>query len=254
MIDPQAYLTEALIWIKESRTLILDSIQQGFQIEKKMDSTYVTTVDREVEKLLRTRISNQFPEHGIIAEEFAEQDSHSDFQWYIDPIDGTLSFSRNIPLFGTLLALYYQEQPLISVIDMPGLDKCYYAALNQGAFCNQQLIQRSAHEDLSEDILGVSDRAQFEKVNQTPFFDHLLQNHPYVRTYPDCFGHVLAISGSIGAIVDFGLNIWDIAPTRLLIQESGGKYCEFKHGQKYGVICGKQAVVDWLVEEYKTFG
>src|SRR5947207_1490410 len=97
-------------------------------IESKADRSPVTIADRSAEELLRQRIGERFSRDGVIGEEFGEQPGGSDFQWVLDPIDGTKSFIHGVPLYTTLVAMLKNEEPVIGVIHAPALGETVYAA------------------------------------------------------------------------------------------------------------------------------
>ncbi|MEZ0372330.1 MAG: inositol monophosphatase [Candidatus Sericytochromatia bacterium] len=251
MISPevlQTWLGTALEIVAEARQITLAKMAAGFETWTKPDTSYVTEADLAVEELLRSRLSARFPEHGILGEEFGATDPNAEFQWLIDPIDGTLSFTHGIPLFGTIVALHRQGQPLLGIIDHAGLQQCYWAAAGQGAFCNgvRFQIRDAAAVDFSREIISLCDRNQFIKAGKAEVFDQLVLAHPYTRIYSDCFGHTLAARGAIGAAVDYGLHAWDLAASQVLLEEAGGKYLELDMPGTHlsGVILGKPPVVD----------
>jgi myo-inositol-1(or 4)-monophosphatase len=135
-MNTQTYLDFGLETIKKARAFILEKCRAGFSVSTKADNTVVTDVDRETEKLIRNEIEQKFPAHCIIGEEFGVDNENAEFKWYVDPIDGTISFSNGIPLYGTIMALHQGDIPLIGIIDHPGLGLCYYASKGHGTFCN----------------------------------------------------------------------------------------------------------------------
>lgn len=235
----------------------------GFETWKKADQSFVTEVDLAVERQLRDDLASRFPSHNILGEEMDQLDRGSEFQWIIDPIDGTLSFARDIPLFGIILGLYYRGEPLLGLIDHPALGQSYSAGRGLGAFCNERRLKI---EDLApgtpvtNELIAAGDRLQFSRSGLEPVFDRLATGHPRLRTYADCFGHTLCAQGSVGAMVDFGLRLWDISATRVLIEEAGGMFraVERREGPEgytvYHMVCGKPRVVAWVLEQIAATG
>jgi histidinol-phosphatase len=249
-------LAEARQIVGETRTVIFEALAKGFGHRLKPDRSFVTDVDFAVEERVRAILGARFPDHGVIGEELPEQDSSSDFSWVIDPIDGTRSFRHRVPLFGTLLALLHKEEPVLGVIDIPGLDKTYSAALTMGTYCNGTRIHLddlASDDAIENEIIAIGERQQFQNAGKTAVFDELMHSHPSVRTYCDCFGHGLAIEGSTGAMVDFDLRIWDTIATKVLVEEAGGRYtCVGRRGDRiaearFDVVLGKPRVVDWIL-------
>ena len=98
---------------------IASAFGKHHSIDFKKDNSPVTEVDRNVETMIREAISKKFPDHGIIGEEFGNANESSEFQWVLDPIDGTKSFISSVPLFGTLIGLMYRNKPVLGLIDQP---------------------------------------------------------------------------------------------------------------------------------------
>jgi histidinol-phosphatase len=222
----------------------------------KADQSYVTDADLATERVLRRAITRAFPDHGILGEEFPPVHVESPFQWILDPIDGTLSFTHGIPFFGTLIALQYHGCPIATAIDQPALGLRYTAGLGLGAFRNGRRIRLrdlGRGEDLEREVIASAERYRFARCGAARRFDRLQRAHPLVRTYADCLGHTLAVEGRVGAMVDYGIRLWDIAATELLVREAGGRWVEVYRKPRqpgdaiYGVIFGKPRVVKWLL-------
>jgi myo-inositol-1(or 4)-monophosphatase len=252
-MSSQNYLAFGLETIKKSRALILKRLGTEFKVSTKADSTLVTEVDREAEKLLRSEIEHNFPDHGIVGEEFGTSKEEAEFKWSLDPIDGTISFSRGIPLYGTIMALYQGDHPVVGIIDLPGLGQCYYATPGHGTFCNGERVAiQDTLNNFENEVIATGDISQFKNSRTMKAYEKLLNEHTLTRTIPDCFGHSLAITGAVGAMVDFYINVWDMAATQLLIEEAGGKFVLHRKTAldkgkfKYDIICGKPQVVEWL--------
>ena len=257
LADRRHYLRAALGMAAASRRVILGRMAAGFSRRLKADASLVTEADLEAEQVLRAQVRRRFPEHGILGEEFPAYRPEADFQWILDPIDGTLSFTHGLPFFGTIIGLHFRGRPIVGVIDHPALGVRYGAGLGLGAWRDgQRLRLRDARAaDLSREIVSASDRPRFALCRSAASFDALVRTHANVRGYTDCLAHTLAAEGKIGAAVDFGVRLWDIAATQLLIEEAGGRYACVYHGQHrglplYGIICGKPRVVRWLLRVF----
>ncbi len=255
--DLQRYLEAALAVTEEARTLIMARVERGFTARRKSDGTPVTEIDLEVETLIRKRLAAQFPEHGVIGEEFDALNPTAGLQWVIDPIDGTVSLSRGIPLFGSILALLEGGRSILGVISLPMLGRVYHAARGLGAFRGStrlDLAQATPSRAVEEEVIATGDRQQFVTAGRAAVFDTLLALHPRVRTYCDCFGHGLAAEGAVGAMLDFDLRLWDLAASEVIIEEAGGRFERVgSRGEgweaRYDVIFGKPRVVAWLAEQ-----
>ena len=111
-----------LDWTCESGELILKHFRDpDLKVTQKKDASPVTQADRQAEQLLRKRISEHFPKHGIVGEEFDPVREEAEWTWLVDPIDGTKSFVAGVPLFGTVLSLQFHGKPVLGAIHLPAL-------------------------------------------------------------------------------------------------------------------------------------
>ncbi|MBI3897982.1 MAG: hypothetical protein HY308_06755 [Gammaproteobacteria bacterium] len=211
-----------------ARAVINQALRTGFDVKHKADGSYVTSADIAVEEQLRALIGRQYPDHGIIGEEFAPTRPESPFQWILDPIDGTEDFVHHLPTFGSILALYYGGRALVGVLDHPVLNLRCHAAFGRGTWHNGKRVQLA---DLAADIsnerlrLVLSARANFMRYrDEGARFDTLARTFTNHRIYRSCYGHSLAAIGAVDAMVDYHDTLWDIAAAPILIEEAGGEY------------------------------
>jgi histidinol-phosphatase len=244
----------ALDLAARARRIVRRAVPGRLGVRRKPDRSLVTDVDLGVERALRAEITNRFPSHGIIGEELPPRLPTAAYQWILDPVDGTLSFVHGLPLFGTIVALHHHGRPVAGVIDHPMLGTTYSAGRGLGAWRNgtRLRIRDAARTDLGDEIVSAADRSRFVELGAGRAFDRLVRTHRHVRGYYDCVAHSWAAEGSIGAVVDYGVRLWDLAATRLLVEEAGGRYvvCATRGDgaeARYGIIAGKPNVVRWLV-------
>src|SRR5271157_3120117 len=120
--------------------------RDDLEVERKGDDSPVTAADRRAEEHLRSRIAEAFAHDAVVGEELNDRPGNSPFRWIVDPIDGTKAFIHGVPLYGTLIGIAYQGQPVAGVIHMPALDECLYASRGGGAWYLQgQKAQQPAH-------------------------------------------------------------------------------------------------------------
>ncbi|MBI4479654.1 MAG: hypothetical protein HY651_06490 [Acidobacteria bacterium] len=250
--------------LSETRAVIIEAFEKDFECKRKADQTWVTEIDLAVERLLRRRLQEQFPEFGIIGEEFAEQNKTAEFTWVIDPIDGTSSLRHRVPLFGTILALLHEGKCVLGMIDLPMLGQLYSGGAGLGVWRNSKQLHISdvpGDAEILAEIISLGGRGQYLAAGVPQIFDDLIKLHPHVRTYGDCFGHGLVLEGAVGAMVDFDLRVWDVAATEALVQEAGGKFLCLRQRTgkdqtavetRYDVVFGKPSVVDWIIRTLQT--
>ena len=228
MKDLLAAKEAALSWLEPATREILKRFQKKLTVQHKADQSPVTLADQKAEEILRKKIQREFPDHGIIGEEFGEQDSHREWVWTIDPIDGTRSFIQGLPMFATLLSLLHKGEPVMGIICLPALGETVWAVQGKGTFSGKRRLRVSSHSKLKDSVLATADHYCFREKKYLRFWNQLHSKAKLVRTYPDAFGHLLAIRGSVDAMVDPWAYIWDFAPCKILVQEAGGVFANFK--------------------------
>ncbi|MBW2229428.1 MAG: hypothetical protein JRG92_05090 [Deltaproteobacteria bacterium] len=224
-------------------------------VEFKQDGSPVTEADRAAERAIRETLRDAYPDYGLLGEEYGAEDAASPDapRWIIDPIDGTISFSRGIPLFGTLIALMVEAEPVVGVIDLPVLGERYVGWKGGGCRRNGERVRASQVTDLRRCLVSTGDPICFEFAGRRDVFERITREVPLVRGYTDCFGHAMVLTGALDAMVDADLNPWDAAATQLLAVESGGA-CVSRHreGGKVDLIFGSPALVEQLAAFFET--
>jgi histidinol phosphatase-like enzyme (inositol monophosphatase family) len=217
-------------------------------VETKQDGSPVTEADRASERAIRATLREAFPEFGVVGEEYGDEGSRSGRCWVVDPIDGTLAFSRGIPLFSTLIALLEDGEPVLGLIDLPGIGERYVGWKGGGVRRNGEAVRVSQESDLRRAVISHGDPFCFDFFGKRAGFDRMSREIPMLRGYTDAFGHALVIGGGVGAMVDLALNVWDVAPAQILVPEAGGRCVTLPqtHG-KFGVVFGSPALVDQLL-------
>ena len=218
-------------------------------VETKPDGSPVTEADRAAERAIRSVLQESYPDFGILGEEYGEQDMETDRPyWVVDPIDGTICYSRGIPLFATLIALVADGESRVGLIDLPAFDERYLGFDGGGVTRNGTRVRVSNETDLKRAIIAHGDLFCFDRAGQRPGFERMVREIPKLRGYTDAFGHALVVSGAVGAMVDFDLNPWDAAPTEILVREAGGDCVTCRMGNgKLGLVFGSPALVEQLV-------
>ena len=222
--DLEAELDLALRLVKEAEGPILSRYQKKIEVVKKRDSTPVTEADREAEALVRRRLAELRPDHGVIGEEHGVAKPEARFQWVIDPIDGTKAFIHGVPLFGTLLALLDQGRPVVGVIHMPVLGESVWAAKGMGAFLNGQPCHVSAVDSISDALLCDGSAITTSRSSWGGAWMELRGEAGVARGWGDCYGHLLVACGRAEAMFDPVVNIWDVAPMGIILPEAGGRF------------------------------
>ena len=217
-------------------------------LEAKRDGSPVTLADREAEHVIRAKLeAAPAGRFDILGEEEGLSGAGTRWRWTVDPIDGTRSFVRGIPLCGSMIGLEDTEsgRALAGVIHLPMLGVTYAGAAGLGATKNGAPICLPDSLALEDAIIGTGDIAQFAEAGRLEDYRRLTALHGFVRGYTDCFGHGLAVEGALGAVLDPALNPWDLVPTRALIEAAGGTaiVVPSKAAGKFDALLGNRALV-----------
>lgn len=198
-----------------------------FEVEYKPDQSPVTVADREAEALIRAEVARLFPADGFLGEESGDQPSGSGFRWVIDPIDGTKSFIRRIPVWGTLVGLEYRGEQIGGVCYAPALGQMYRALRGDGAYRNDRRVRVSDVPDLAGSQVCYSSVAWFLKHGREQQFLELVRRTDRQRGFGDFYGFVLVADGSADLMVEHGVHTWDVVAVKALIEEAGGVFTDW---------------------------
>ncbi len=201
-------------------------------VELKGDDSPVTIADRQSEQLLRQHIAARFPQDAILGEEYPEQPGTSGYRWVLDPIDGTKSFIRGVPLYGTMVGVEREGEPLIGVVYIAGLDECIHAAVGQGAWYQRgagplRRAQVSRRATLSDALVCCSDTLCPTPIRQEAY-GRLQRAARISRTWGDCYGYLLVATGRADVMLDPIMNVWDAAAVAPIVREAGGTFTDWK--------------------------
>jgi histidinol-phosphatase len=203
--------------------LALQYYDVGTAVEWKQDQSPVTVADREAEALLRATLLGKFPGDGFLGEESGDTPGSSGFRWIIDPVDGTRSFVRGVPLWGTLVGLEYKGEQIAGVAVVPALGHTYRALRGDGAYRGERRIRVSDVSTLTEAHLYYSSLRYFRKDDYEANFHRLEEQTERQRGFGDFYGFVLVAQGSGELMVDRGTHAWDLAAPQVIVEEAGGR-------------------------------
>ena len=203
---------------------ILKYYQNDVGVEWKADKTPVTIADKGTEELAREFWAKETPGFGVIGEEFGIESPDAEYQWVIDPIDGTKSFIHGVPLFGTLIGLWHKNVPIASVIRLPAMKSAVWAVNGGGAFLDGREVRASKVSQLSDALVLSGTVNTMEDKGFGEGFTKLRRSARLHRGWGDCYGYYLVAAGRAEIMVDPVVSLWDIAPFPLLMKEAGGKF------------------------------
>jgi histidinol phosphatase-like enzyme (inositol monophosphatase family) len=224
----------ALTAAREAGQITLEYFRRDdLVVDLKSDDTPVTAADRRAEEHLRSRIAETFAEDAILGEELPDRPGSSGFRWILDPIDGTKSFIHGVPLYGTLIGIEHEGEPVLGVIRIPALDECVYAATGQGAwYLHGNEPPRPAKVSqcgtLAKGLFLTSEVATFDTAGRRDAYERLQAAARLSRSWGDCYGYLMVATGRAEVMVDPIVAVWDLAPLLPILEEAGGTFTDWQ--------------------------
>jgi len=201
--------------------------RSALSVERKADGSPVTAADRAAEQAAREWVRQTFPRDGVLGEEFGEERAGARRRWIIDPIDGTKSFVRGVPLWGSLVALCEGDSVLAGAAFFPAVDELVVAATGGGCWWNGAACSVSRVAELSAATALTTDERFSEKPAWRGGWDRLTAHVDVSRSWGDCFGYLLVATGRAEIMCDPVLSPWDAAALQPIITEAGGVFTDW---------------------------
>jgi histidinol-phosphatase len=197
-------------------------------VETKPDLTPVSEADRAAEQVLRARIETERPGDGVVGEEYGETPGSGDRRWILDPIDGTKSFVRGIPAWGTLIALERDGEIVVGVVSAPALGRRWWAMRGSGAYADGEPITVSRVSAVEDALFCFTSLTAFDEHGMGDAFRSLAARCWEARGFSDYWAHVLVAEGSADIAVEPVMNLWDNAPLQVIVEEAGGRFTDLE--------------------------
>jgi len=205
-------------------------LSEKLAFQKKADNSHLTQYDQQIEKFLRNEINKNFPSHSIKGEEFGGDYRANNYNWLLDPIEGTTNFVSGVPVFCSMIAVVKDGEVVSAAICDPLAKKTYWAEKGSGAFLEKKPIQAQTFHSLQECTLicdpgRMMEKRRFGLTYLAKFFDQ----YRSFRYYGSMSGAVAALAHH-QPLVTFilGTKDYDLAAASLIIQESGCKTFDLK--------------------------
>lgn len=210
----------------------LRHFHRGITVEWKTDGSEVTVADRQAEEAARAWIGERFPGDIIIGEEFGGppegEIAATARRWYIDPIDGTKSFVRGVPLWGSMIAVEAEGIVAAGAICCPAVDELVAAARGEGCWHNDVRTSVSRVATLSNATILATDTRFRHNPSRAPRWRALADRVAAARTWGDCYGHLLVATGRAELMLDDRLSPWDVAALLPIHEEAGGVFTDWR--------------------------
>jgi histidinol-phosphatase len=204
--------------------ITLPAFRGHLDVRTKADGTLVTAIDESVERTLRARILEVFPEHAVLGEEDGRKGPTDAPTWIIDPIDGTTNFVKGNPIYATLVAVQFDGQELAGVVSAPALTSRWDGISGGPAHQDGRRIQVSDVTDLADAEVAFGGLDYFAPRGLAGCVDALVTATARQRGYGDFWQHCLVAAGSTDIAIEAEVNLWDLAAVKVVVEAAGGRF------------------------------
>jgi histidinol-phosphatase len=198
-------------------------------VSTKPDLTPVSEADRAAEEAIRRRLREARPDDAVLGEEFGATTGATGGQrrrWVLDPLDATKNYVRGIPVWASLIALEEDGAPVVGVVSAPALHRRWWAARGLGAFADGQPMSVSKVGDLSDAHLSYPAVGEFEPHGLLDAVLAIERRCWRTRGYGDFWSHVLVAEGAFDVAFEPEVEVWDVAPLAVIVEEAGGRFTD----------------------------
>ena len=248
----------AIDWAMEAGRIQLDKFRSRRRLAMTTKSSLhdiVTEVDEACETLLIGKINETFPGHSIVGEETGVHKRNSDWEWVLDPLDGTTNYSQGLPIFSVSIGVKYKGETQVGVVYIPFMDEVFAAKRGEGATWNGRSIHVSRKTDLNQCVCGTG--FPYDKgSNSDNNLDNLSVLLPHLRgirrmgsaAYDLC----CVASGMLDAYWELNLKPWDVCAGALIVEEAGGVVRSFREDRDISIVAGSEKLVDKVMSLMQT--
>lgn len=210
----------------------------------------VSYVDKESEKRIVAALKKMLPAAGFITEEgTVEQSKQQEYNWIIDPLDGTTNYLHGLPLYAISIALTQKDKTILGVVHHVVPNECYHSIQNGKAYCNNREIQVSGIQSLKEGLLATG--FPYYHLDKSDVYldiikDFLAKTHGIRRLGSAAIDLALVSCGRLEGFFEYNLNPWDVAAGAFIVQQAGGKVTDFKGGNNFlfgGELCASNTSI-----------
>lgn len=224
--------------------ITLGYFNTGIQHDLKADQSPVTAADKAAEEFIRSEIESNFPAHAILGEEYGlTGPKGATHKWIIDPIDGTKSFMRGVPLYAVLIGLEIDGVVRVGAAYYPGTDEMLTGFEGGGAWWNGRRTYTSENADISSAYVCFTNVMNMEKYGHGREWEDISKKAFSTRGWSDAYGHLLVATGRVEVMLDPIMNEWDCGPFPVIMREANGYFGSWEgnegHKHEEALSCGK---------------
>ena len=241
-------------WAKEAGRIQMAYFRKDSLIieSKSSQVDLVTEADKKSEAFILEAIKSTYPDHSILSEETGVTDKKSQYEWVVDPLDGTTNFAQGIPVFAVSIALKEDGESVLGVVYNPVLDELFHAVKGMGAYLNGRRLFVSQKEDLKQCVLASGfpySRAKTHDNNALHFGHMVPKVRGLRRLGAASYDLANVAAGVMDGYWEMGLGEWDIAAGRLLVTEAGGQILKWDNKTPWAIIAGNSILVGKIKDE-----
>jgi histidinol-phosphatase len=231
----QSYLDAVVDVARLAGDFAMSHYGRALSVELKRDGSPVTVADRGAEERARAWIEQRFPDDGILGEEFGDVRPDARRRWIIDPIDGTKSFVRQVPLWGTLVAVVEGDSVLAGCAYFPAVAETVVAGIGAGCFWNGARCRVSSTASIARATVTITDDRFEGRPERAIAWRQLAARASVARTWGDSYGYLLLATGRADVMVDDIVAPWDSAALYPIVTEAGGSFTDWGgHATAFG--------------------
>jgi histidinol phosphatase-like enzyme (inositol monophosphatase family) len=217
----ESYTEFTLNILAKAAVIPKQHFRELIEIANKEDDSPVTIADQNTEKLIRDAILAKYPDHAITGEEYGSTDDKSEYRWIIDPIDGTKSFITGFPLYGMLLGLLKNNEPILGAIHMPELNETYLGEHGKSSVNGERQLATSQITSVQDSRIYINEGEKIASHNPGLFTKLCKVGHTRRLSY-DCYPHAMVAAGYIDVCIDYDLKPFDYLPLIPVVEGAGG--------------------------------
>lgn len=244
-MDLEKILNETLLLVKETGKFIKEEQKNlsSDKIEVKGIHNFVTYIDKSAEKKLVDGLRNILPEAGFITEEQTATNKGEVFNWIVDPLDGTTNYIHRIFPVAISIALQRNNKTILGIVYELGLDEIFYSIEGQAAYLNGKEIKVSDTEYVNDSLIATGfPYYDYERLKgYIKSFEYFMKNSRGLRRLGSAATDLAYVAaGRFDSFYEYSLSPWDVAAGAFLVQQAGGKVCDFDGGDNY--LFGKEII------------
>lgn len=198
------------------------------RVETKPDLTPVSEADRAVERAIRERLERDRPHEPVLGEEEGGEDARDGARWILDPIDGTKSYVRGVPVWATLIALERDGEAALGMASAPALGRRWWATRGEGAFAAGRPIHVSRVARLEDAVVSTTSVKAVVSHGYGPAYEAIARRSWAARGFSDFWQHMLLAEGSVDVAVEPIVALWDVAAVQVIVEEAGGRFTDLR--------------------------